>query len=119
MGHKLAGKLGPVGAGPPPSGGPPDGSPPPPPPPPPPPGGPPPPPCSFHSTGWEPSPSSVRLNALSKLVASLASTSEVVWVTMVGGSYLREYRAVQAGIGDIRGLWMVIGLFLICSSRAF
>src|SRR5258707_6257422 len=100
MGRRLAGKFGPAGIGSPPAGGPPGG--PPPPhllPPSPPPGGPPPLPWGFHSIDWELSPSSVHLNALSKLIASLVSTSKLVWVTMVGGSYLWEYRAIQAGVG--------------------
>src|SRR5258708_7230277 len=88
-GCRLGGKLGPVGTGSPPPGGAP-GGPSPPPSPPPPPGGPPPPPCGLHSDGWVLSPSSVHLKALSKLVVSLASTSVVVWVTMAGGSYVRE-----------------------------
>src|SRR5258707_11491128 len=88
-GHKLGGRFGPVGIGSPPSGGTPDG-PFPPPSLPPPSGGPLPPPCGLHSGGGASSPSSVRRKALLKLVASLVSTSEVVWVTMVGGSYLWE-----------------------------
>src|SRR5229473_2800184 len=82
-GHKLGGRLGPVGTGSPSLGGPPGGSPPPPPFPPPPPGGPPPPPYGLHSSGWVSSPSSVRLKALSKLVASFPSILVLVWVTMV------------------------------------
>src|SRR5260221_13523785 len=98
-GRRLGGRLGPAGIGSPPAGGPPGGpgagSPPPPPFPPPPPGGPPPggpppPPYGLHSDGWVPSPSSVRLKALSKLVASFSSTSVLVWVTMVGGWYFSE-----------------------------
>src|SRR5258707_1173777 len=88
-GHKFGGRSGPVGIGPPAFGGPPGGSPPPPFPSPS-PGGPPPPPRGLQLGGWGSSPSSIRLKALSKLVASLVSTSEVVWVTMVGGSYLEE-----------------------------
>src|SRR5713226_4601161 len=88
-GRKFGGRLGPVGIRSPPPGGPPGGpgagSPPPPPFPPPPPGGPPPPPYGLHSDGWVPSPSSVHLKALSKLVASFSSTLVLVWVTMVGG----------------------------------
>src|SRR5216684_4869425 len=70
-GHRLAGRLGPAGIGSPGglgAGSPPPPSPPPPPGGPPPSGGPPPPPCGFHSGGWLPSPSSVRLKALSKVV---------------------------------------------------
>src|SRR5258708_34859673 len=78
-GCRLAGRAGPAGIGSPPAGppgGPPALSPPP--------GGPPPPWNGLHVGGCGPS-SSVLLNALSKLVASLALTSVLVWVTMVGG----------------------------------
>src|SRR5713226_2479776 len=123
MGRRLAGRLGLAGTGSPPSGGPPSGPcgglGPPPPFPPPPPGGPPSPPYGLHSDGWESSPLSVRLKALLKLSASFVSTWELVWVTMVGGSYFWGYRAVQADLGGTGGLWAVVGLFLICSSRAF
>src|SRR5258708_6641751 len=122
-GHKFGGRLGPAGSGSSPPGGPPGGPAPPPPSPPPPPslppGGPPPPPYGFHWGGWASSSSSVRLKALSKLVASLVSTSELVWVTIVGGSYLREYRATQVEVGGRGGFWVFAGLFLIWSSRAF
>src|SRR5258707_10091858 len=78
-GHRLAGRLGPAGIGSPPAGGPPGGpgagSPPPPPSPPPPLGGPPPPSYGLHSAGRLPSPLSVRLKALSKVVASFSSIS--------------------------------------------
>src|SRR5258708_8790185 len=81
-GHKLAGRFGPAGIGSPPSGRPPGGprgGPPPLSPPlSPPPADPPPLWGGFHSDGWGSPPSSVHLNALSKLIASLASTSEVV-----------------------------------------
>src|SRR5216684_5917813 len=85
-GRKLVGRFGLAGIGSPPSGRPPSGPcggppppfPPPSPPPSPPPGGPPPPWNSFHSHGWGPPSLSVHLNALSKLVASLASTSELI-----------------------------------------
>src|SRR5216684_4988353 len=71
-GRRLGGRLGLAGIGSPPGGGPPGGpgagSPPPPPPPPS--GGPPPPSYGLHSDGWGSSPSSVRLKALSNVVAS-------------------------------------------------
>src|SRR5229473_1204451 len=71
-GRRFGGRSGPAGIGPPAFGGPSGGSPPPPPPfPPPSPGGPPPPPRGLQSGGWGSSPSSTRLKALSKLVASL------------------------------------------------
>src|SRR5258708_19733360 len=76
-GRKLGGRFGPAGIGSPPSGGPPGGPCGGPPPPSPPPGGPPPPWNGFHSDGWGSPPSSAHLNALSKLVASLASPSEL------------------------------------------
>src|SRR5258707_2918977 len=115
-GHRLAGRLGPAGIGSPSGGGPPGGhgaGSPPPPPPPPPPGGPPPPPCGFHSAGWLLSPSSVRLKALSKVVASFSCMSVLVWVTMVGGLYFSEYRLVHASVGGGRFSWETAGLFLI------
>src|SRR5258707_10137342 len=96
-GRRLGGRLGPAGIGPPPPGGPPGGPGAGSPPPPPPPGGPPPPSYGFHSGGWLPSPSSVRLKALSKAVASFSSTSVLVWVTIVGGEYFWVNRLVQAG----------------------
>src|SRR5258707_9664635 len=91
-GRRLRGRLGPAGSGSPPGGGPPGGgSPPPPPPsPPPPPGGSPPPSYGLHSGGWELSPSSVRLKALSKVIVSFSSTWVLVWVTIGGGSYFLE-----------------------------
>src|SRR5229473_8074130 len=116
-GRKLGGKLGLAGIGSP--GGPGGGPPPPPPSPPPSSRGPPPPPCGLHSGVWGFSPSSVHLKALLKLVASFVSTSELVWVTMVGGSYLWEYHAIQAGVGCNGSFWVAVGLFLICLSRAF
>src|SRR5216684_8974229 len=120
-GRRLAGRLGPVGTGSPPGGGLPGGpgSPPPPPPPPPAPGGPPPPLYGFHSGGWLPSPSSVRLKALSKVVASFSCISVLVWVTMVGGVYFFEYFLVQASVGGGSFSWETVGLFLIWSSRTF
>src|SRR5260221_7142258 len=99
-GRRLAGRLGPAGIGSPPGGGPPGGpgggSPPPPPPSPSPP---PPPSYGLHWAGWLLSPSSVRLKALSKVVASFSCTSVLVWVTMVGGVYLTECRSVRAWVG--------------------
>src|SRR5258708_1308329 len=90
-GRRLGGRLGPAGIGSPPAGGPPGGpgpgSPPPPPSPPPPLGGPPPPSYGLHSGGWLPSPSSVLLKALSKVMASFSCISVLVWVTIVGGWY--------------------------------
>src|SRR5258708_17850656 len=118
-GRRFGGRLGPAGTGSPLLGGPPGGSPPPPPSPPPPRGGPPPPLRGLQSDGWGSSPSSTRLKALSKLEASLVSTSEVVWVTITGGSYLAEYCAIQAEVGGRMGCWMTVGLFLIWLSRAF
>src|SRR5229473_3839977 len=107
-GRRLAGRFGPVGTGSGPPGGPPGGpptpSPPPggPPGPSPPPGGPPPPWNGLHSGGCGSSPS-VCLNTLLKLVASLVLTSELVWVTMVGGSYARAKCVFQAELGVGRG----------------
>src|SRR5216684_3413031 len=121
-GRRLAGRLGPAGTGSPPGGGPPGGpgSPPPPSPPPPPPGGPPSPLNGLHSGVWLLSPSSVRLKALSKLVASFSSICVVVWVTMVGGGwYFSAYRSVHEGVGGGRFCWITVGLFLIWSLRAF
>src|SRR5258708_9738264 len=122
-GHRLAGRFGPAGAGSPPSGppsGPPAPSPPPGGPPAlsPPPGGPPPPRNGLHA-GDCASSSLVLFNALSKLIVSLVSTSELVWVTIAGGLYARPKCAFQAELGSGRGFWMVVGLCLICSSRAF
>src|SRR5713226_1694269 len=71
-GRRFGGRLGPAGIGSPSLGGPPGGSPPPPP------FLPPPPPHGLQSGGWGSSPSSTHLKALSKLEASLVSTSEVV-----------------------------------------
>src|SRR5713226_9654340 len=73
-GRRLRGRLGPAGIGSPGGGSPPPPPFPPPPSLPPPPGGPPPPSYGLHSGGWEPSPSLVRLKALSKVVASFSST---------------------------------------------
>src|SRR5258707_15892824 len=121
----LAGSLGPGRLGSPPGGGPPGGpgagSPPPPPPSPspPPPGGPPLPSYGLHWVGWLLSPSSVRLKALSKVVASFSCTSVLVWVTMVGGVYFFENRSVHAWFGGGRFSWETAGVFLIWSSRAF
>ncbi len=67
----------------------------------PPPGGPPPPWNGFHTGGYNSS--SVHLNTLLKLVASLVLTSELVWVTMVGGSYARAKCVFQAELGVGRG----------------
>ncbi|SRR5258707_13801632 len=78
-GHKLGGRFGPAGAGSPPAGGPRPPSPPPPP------GGPPPLSYGLHSGGWLLSLLSVRLNTLSKVVASFSSIPVLVWVTMAGG----------------------------------
>src|SRR5713226_4050052 len=111
-GHRLAGRFGPAGTGSPPPGppgGPPALSPPP--------GGPPPPWNGLHTGGCGSS-SLILLNALSKLAASLVSTSVLVWVTMAGGLYLRAKCAFQAELGVGKGFWIVVGLCLICSSRA-
>src|SRR5713226_3443246 len=90
-GHRLVGRFGSPPPGSP--GGPPGGPPDPPLPDPegPPPGGPPPPWNGFHSGGGS-SPSSALLNALSKLVVSLVSVSEIVWVIVASGLYLRAKR---------------------------
>src|SRR5258708_31739279 len=113
-GRRLAGRLGPAGIGSPPGGGPPGGpgggSPPPPPPSPSPP---PPPSYGLHWAGWLLSPSSVRLKALSKVVASFSCTSVLVWVTMVGGAYFFEYCLVHTSVGGGRFSWETAGVFLI------
>ncbi|SRR5258708_11620843 len=115
-GRRLAGRFGPAGTGSPPPG-PPGGSPGGPPTLSPPPGGPPPHWNGLHTGGCDSS-SSVLLNALSKLVASLVSTSVLVWVTMVGGLYSRAKHAFQVELGVGKGFWIVVGLCLIRSSRA-
>src|SRR5258708_8796994 len=73
-GRRLGGRLALAGIGSPPGGGPPGSGSPPPPPFPPPPSPPPPPSYGLHSRVWLPSPSLVRLKALSKVVASFSST---------------------------------------------
>src|SRR5258708_944939 len=57
----------------------------------------------FHSGGGSPS-SSALLNALSKLVVSLVSVSEIIWVIVAGGSYLRVKCVFQAELGAGRGV---------------
>ncbi len=56
---------------------------------------------------------------MSKLSASFVSISVLVWVTMVGGSYLRAKHVFQAVLGAGRGVVSCAGLCLICVSRAF
>ena len=121
-GRRLAGRFGLAGTGSGPPGGPPGGPPAPSPPPggppglSPPPRGPPPPWNGLHSGGCGSSPS-VHLNTLLKLVASLVLTSELVWVTMVGGSYSRVKHAFQVGLGAGKGVFQMVGLCLICLLR--
>src|SRR5258708_37783621 len=91
-GCRLAGRFGLPSSGPP--GRPPGG---------PPPGDPPPPWNGFYSGGGGPS-SSALLNALSKLMASLVSVSELVWVIVAGGLYLRAKHVFQAELGAGRGV---------------
>src|SRR5260370_5810522 len=79
----------------------------------------PPSPWNGFDNGGSGSSSSILLNALLKLIASLVSVSELIWVTMVGGSYLRAKHVFQAELGVGKGVWMVVGLCLICLSRAF
>src|SRR5258708_3778564 len=97
-GHRLVGRFGFPPSGPPggPSGGPPDL-------PLPDPRGPSPPWNGFHSGGGDP-PSSALLNALLKLMASLVSVSEIVWVIAAGGSYLRAKHVFQAELGAGKGV---------------
>src|SRR5258708_26983220 len=113
-GCRLVGRFGLPPSGPPgrPPGGPPG-------PPPLDPGGPPPPPWNgFHSGGGSSSLLAL-LNALSKLVASLVSVSELVWVIVAGGSYLRAKCVFQAELGASKGVWIFVGLCLICLLRFF
>ena len=102
-GHRLAGRFGLPPSGPP--GGPPGGPPNPslPDPGSPPPGGSPPPWNGFHSGGGDP-PLSALLNALSKLIVSLVSVSEIVWVIVAGRSYLRVKRVFQVELGAGKGV---------------
>src|SRR5258708_1262279 len=102
-GCRLAGRFGLPSSGPPgrPPGGPPSPSLPDPRGPPP--GDPPPPWNGFYSGGGGPS-SSALLNALSKLMVSLVSVSELVWVIVAGGLYLRVKHVFQAELGAGRGV---------------